>query len=85
MPIIRTKRSETDNLKYYSLLRNTFENKKDYVILPDTNLYNYPKKSKMKRVRFTSEYSSDKVKLLTKNQLIDIFKNDFLVKDILNY
>lgn len=66
-------------------LRNTFENKKDYVILPDTNLYNYPKKSKMKRVRFTSEYSSDKVKLLTKNQLIDIFKNDFLVKDILNY
>ena len=56
-------------------IRNTFEDKEDYVILGERLQENI----KMKNSTLTDQYSSDKVELLTKEELKKILKEEKLV------
>jgi len=56
-------------------IRNTFEDKEDYVILEERLQENI----KMKKSALTNQYSSDRTKLLTKEELKKILVEEKLV------
>ena len=63
-------------------LRNTFENKEDYLII-DQQTQNEPEDSRNKdiiKTTLTEQYSSDKVELLTKNQIKEIIVKENLIQ-----
>jgi len=59
-------------------IRNTFEDKDDYVILEERLQNNI----KIKKSTLSDQYSSDKVELLTKDELIKILKEEKLIPKI---
>lgn len=73
--------------KYHEILiskdeiRNTYENDKDYIIL-DKQLQeeNFEDKQKMRKTTLTDEYGSNKVRLLTKNEIKNILIQEKLIK-----
>ena len=61
-------------------LRNTYENNDDYIIFDkETQFHNAPDESKFKKSNLETEYSSDKTKLLTKNEIKDILISEKLI------
>ena len=61
-------------------IRKTYESKDDYIIYDnDTQNYDYEKIPNIKKSTLTDRYSSNKVELLTKNELKQILINENLV------
>ncbi len=61
-------------------IRNTFDNKEDYVIIDKDNpLLYYEDSPKLVKSNFEDEYSSDKVPLLTKEEIKKILINEKLL------
>jgi UDP-N-acetylglucosamine 4,6-dehydratase/UDP-glucose 4-epimerase len=71
--------------KYHEVLinhdeiRNTFEDKDDYMILQEGIQNDILKNSNIKKSMFEDQYSSDKVDLLTKNDLKEILTKEKLL------
>jgi len=62
-------------------IRKTYESKYDYIIYDNnTQNYSYEKIPNIKKSTLIDRYSSDKVKLLTKNELKQVLINEKLIK-----
>ena len=62
-------------------IRKTYESKDDYIIYDNnTQNYSYEKIPNIKKSTLIDRYSSDKVKLLTKNELKQVLINEKLIK-----
>ena len=64
-------------------IRDVYENKDDFIILPDSEFFNYPNKSKLKKAKLNDAFSSDHATQLTNDELLSIFKKDNLIQNIL--
>lgn len=76
--------------KYHEILinkdeiRNTFETEKDYIILPSPLHENVKKNKKLQKTHLNEQYSSDRVDLLTVDQLKEILTRENLLPNLKN-
>ena len=60
-------------------LRTVFESEKDYILFEDKSIKYTNSKLKIKQSRLKEQYSSDKVKFLTKNEIMNLLTKEKLI------
>jgi UDP-N-acetylglucosamine 4,6-dehydratase/UDP-glucose 4-epimerase len=63
-------------------LRNTYQTNDDFLVIENLTQLHKSDKTIIKNTSITSDYGSNSVKLLTPEELVNIFKNDELVNQL---
>ena len=71
-----------ESLIGFDEIRKTYENKDDYVLLPESEVYSYKNIKNLSKSNISTEYSSNNVELLKKNEIKQILQKDNLTKKL---